>query len=575
MANEHEQLAWRTSTALEAIAAHRLEFHRRSGGLERAQEVMEGRFRFLHIERQLPSPINWNPTSCSDLPHLWRFHLQYHEFLLDLALLARECDDATIVQRAWQIAVDWIRYYEPIGASVSDDAWHPYCISKRLQAWILLMSVFPPDATVKHTVMRSLHAQAELLANKLEWDLCGNHLLENLRALALAAAFFDTPAARRWLHAVVRHLPIQLEEQILISGEHFEHSTGYHALMLDLLLDMRDSLASSDPVLSQRCDRVASRVARFMRALRRPDGHLPQFGDSSQIPSGAVELLLDRALPSALDADETPTISSQAVGDYWLFRDRGDMLIFDAGPVAADWLPAHAHADLLNLEISVHGQPLIVDSGVYDYEASAMRQYCRSTAAHNTLEVDGLDQCDMWSRFRMGYRGHPSRLETGSAEEFHWARATHNAYRRRGVPQVGRWIACRAGGPWFVVDWLDGRGRHGLTSRLHLHPDVVLKSMTVTHVTVQLGRETLIIAALNSGQLSLETGWYCPELGVRQESTVVTWRASLSLPAACGWQLCWGETPNPVELRMQPDGKTWLCWRDAGRERIMEVIRRE
>ena len=106
-------------------------------------------------------------------------------------------------------------------------------------------------------------------------------------------------------------------------------------------------------------------------------------------------------------------------------------------------MPAHAHADLLTFEASFGGRRLFVDSGVFNYEDDAMRRYCRSSAAHNVLQIDGHDQCDMWSRFRMGYRGWPTGLECGQTHGFHWARAAHNAYRRLGVPKLGRWLACR------------------------------------------------------------------------------------------------------------------------------------
>jgi uncharacterized heparinase superfamily protein len=139
--------------------------------------------------------------------------------------------------------------------------------------------------------------------------------------------------------------------------------------------------------------------------------------------------------------------AARRVGDYWTWRHERDYLLFDAGPVGPDHLPAHAHADLLNIEISIDGRRFVVDSGVFDYEDGPMRRYCRSTAAHNALEIDGASQCDMWSRFRMGHRGWPTSLFTGSEGGFDWTSAAHNAYRRLGAPTVGRWIACRPGGP--------------------------------------------------------------------------------------------------------------------------------
>ena len=78
-------------------------------------------------------------------------------------------------------------------------------------------------------------------------------------------------------------------------------------------------------------------------------------------------------------------------GYYGERTERGHyvIVICDAGPIGPDYVPGHGHADLFSFELSLNGARLVVDSGVASYEAGPMRQYCRSTRAHNTLEIDG------------------------------------------------------------------------------------------------------------------------------------------------------------------------------------------
>ena len=40
----------------------------------------------------------------------------------------------------------------------------------------------------------------------------------------------------------------------------------------------------------------------------------------------------------------------------------------------------------------VVGRSILIDSGLYSYEDSHIRDYFHGTSAHNTLVVDGLDQ---------------------------------------------------------------------------------------------------------------------------------------------------------------------------------------
>mgnify|MGYP001118904895 CR=1 FL=1 len=49
-------------------------------------------------------------------------------------------------------------------------------------------------------------------------------------------------------------------------------------------------------------------------------------------------------------------------------------------------------------------QCFLTDTGVYHYRESAERRYSRSTEAHNTIEIDGAEQSEVWKSFRVGRR---------------------------------------------------------------------------------------------------------------------------------------------------------------------------
>ena len=257
----------------------------------------------------------------------------------------------------------------------------------------------------------------------------------------------------------------------------------------------------------------------------------------------------------------SPT-GARVVGDYWIFRDEDRFVLFDAGPVGADHLPAHAHADLLGLEASYDGKRLFVDTGVFNYQDDPMREYCRGSAAHNVLVVDDEDQCDMWSRFRMGYRGWPGKLESGQTKGFAWARARHNAYRRLGVGHVGRWLGCRRGGPWFCVDWAEGNHTHRLASYLHVPPGIDTHQIADDQVRLDVGGTGLLLRYLTPGQLIVTTDWYCPELGRREPATVLKWALTVPLPAVCGWCLSEARAEGIPGLR-QNDNEVHVSWKEG------------
>jgi hypothetical protein len=511
----------------------------RQGAAEVVERILDSRFFFLNECLHLPDPIDWRLARHPQASRLWRFHLHSHEFLLDFAACGRS--DPAIRQSAWRLVEQWIAGNPPSDPRVYNDAWHPFCISRRLPAWFLLWQVGPPPEKASGRILESMFLQARFLADHLEWDLGGNHLLENAKALALAGAFFEGPEAQRWLEASQRIFQRELPEQILPHGEHFERSPMYHAQILAALVNL--------PELSTLCGVTALHMAEFLQTILHPDGDIPLFGDSCLGTSPTPAQLIGRAVGRPVQVSSPPRTSPQGrqIGDYWIWRDGGEYLIFDAGPVGADHLPAHAHADLLTFEASLACRRLFVDTGVFNYEDDAMRQHCRGTAAHNVLQVEDENQCDVWSRFRMGRRGKPLGLTSGETDGFHWAQSAHNAYRYLDVHEIVRWIACRSGGPWICLDAALGRGTRRLTQRLHLAPGTRVEHVGPETVQLHHAGMRCELTFFTPGELRIATGWYCPSFGVRIPSPVLQWTTCALLPAVVGWFLQWNG-----------EGRAWL-----------------
>ena len=587
----------------------------------------------------------------SQLDHLWYFHLHYHEFLFDLVTTsdrdvvspaAREADHepssrlAPRASRLWTHVQGWIDDYPTPTSSNVNDAWHPFCISRRIPVWMMLWHCVPPNAIsfggnrepnalasgdiredvgpvnprlapsaheveldprlapsahegdaaeretlgeLRDPILASVYSQADYLHRNLELDLGGNHLLENLRALVLAAVFLDTRAADDWLATAEHYLRRELPVQCLDSGEHFERAPAYHAIVVELLLEIRDATSSIRPGLSEFVAPYVESMQRFLASLCHPDGEIPLFSDSALgsgpvaaalkargarrealgeggdggVAQGAFEAERPRSATESATAktpkegsDPNPRASRLAprascLGGYWIWRQGDDALIFDRGQAAVDSLPAHAHCDLLNLEASVGGERVIVDGGVFDYGDTEMRRYCRSTKAHNVLEVDGMDQFDVWSRFRMGYRGHVIQRSSGTEQGCSWAKGSHNAYRRLGVPVVDRLLRCYGPGStmdelldqhelgkswaWVCSDTAKANAEHHYANRVKIHPAFEVERVTDLKFRLTSDRQTVWLEwKCDAGTVEVEEGWYCPEFGERHRVPVVTWR---------------------------------------------------
>jgi len=491
----------------------------------RAETVKQGRFEFLNRAEDLGWPPRW---SCDELPKLWQYNLHYFEYLwaLDLA------DARTVV-------LDWIRRHDLGKDRVG---WEPYPTSLRLMNWCCVLpdkfrQQTDADDEFRRLVFQSSFKQAEWLSRHLETHLLGNHLLENGAALAMVGARFDGPAAERWLRVGKRILAEQLPEQVLADGGHFERSPMYHSRVLYLTLAL---INSGEPELMELVAPTAARMLDALRPMCHPDGQIALFNDSALGIYNEPQELLQYAvqlpvLPQPPDFPPQGPFALPETGYYGARSRDGDYVICDAGPIGPDYLPGHAHGDMLSFELTLRGHRVIVDSGVYDYVPGEMRAYCRSTRAHNTVEIEGQDQCEFWGAFRVARRGRPSSVTWQVDDDGFRLSAEHDGYRRlAGGPRHTREFTWQSSGfgtleRLTIKDDIVSFAPVRAVSRLHLHWScqiATISSQNWVEVTYPAGRFS--IRFFGEGTLSTEPSWYCPEFGKKIPNQAITFAFSES-----------------------------------------------
>ncbi len=526
-------------SALKSLAKIFVERGRKIPNSERS-DLTTGSIVLLNLRRELGTPIDWEFERCEQPSHLWRFQLQYHEFLLSFAGDERSPGFSQI----WPIVDEWIAAHEIGEISSNDDSWHPYCISRRLSVWLWLV-LFAKPPTGHERVLKSLFAQADYLAANLEFDPGGNHLLENYTAIGLAGSFFDGAKSESWLAAVELGLRSELPRQMLEHGEHFERSPMYHCQILANLLALAHATKTVRPSLAEYCASQSRKMIDFVAAILHPDGEIPLFGDSGFGESPDIRLLQELANVAGVEWAAPPQGTNP--GPYWVLRRGDSALIFDAGPVGPRELPAHSHCDLLGLEASIDGRRWFVDSGNFNYDSDSMRQYCRSSVAHNVVVVDDREQCDIWSKFRMGFRGKSIGFESGQRAGADWATARHDAYRRDRVRWLGR-LLVGWGDAWMCGDFAESDRRPKLTGYLHLAPEVSVHRVGERRFELsdQCNRRRLDFFGVDDVEMG--EGWYCPGFGRRVRNQCFVYRQSEGPATALGWLLDIVDATSSVEL---------------------------
>jgi uncharacterized heparinase superfamily protein len=363
---------------------------------------------------------------------------------------------------------------------------------------------------------------------RIETHLMGNHLLENAVTLTLLGATFAGAEGARWRAKGLRLLGRELAEQILPDGIHFELSPMYH-LRVTWLLQMLDGLGDEEVSAMVRGPRSRARAA--LSRLRHPDGGISLFNDAGLgVYSEAVE-----GSEAAWGAWSLPD-----AGYYGFSNKNGDGVICDAGRLGPDHQPGHAHADCLSFELALGGVRIVTDSGVSDYGISSTRSQSRATAAHNTVEVNGESQAELWGAFRVGARGYPREVKWRPLPAGFVLEAAHSGYERLAAKVTHRRRFEYGGGRFVIWDRVEGRGSYRAVGRLHFSP----------HCGIEAGGDGIVITwrggaarlrVHGPGKLSMGDSPYYERFGERQTRRMIEYEVEVREAAEWEMTLEWKE----------------------------------
>lgn len=464
------------------------------------------RFSFLGEERTV-SLRDWAAGQSS---MLWRYNLHYFDDL-------NATGAAEHIAEHRQLVHSWIVACLPL----TDVGWAPYPLSLRIVNWIKWLSRNRDQATDE--VLASLAQQVDVLAQRLEFHLLGNHLFENAKALVFGGTYFIGRDAERWRTIGLRLLDRELQEQFLPDGGHFERSPMYQATMLSGILDLLElGMHSSASELASRYEawqHLFERGLRWLDTMSFPDGEIAFFNDATFGIAPKADGLRQRAkqLGIAVAGREPSPTAFATVDDlpdtgYARVAWSDAVLIVDMAPIGPDYLPGHAHADTLSFELAVGENRLFVNSGTSCYGGGPERERQRGTAAHNTVEVDGADSSEVWGGFRVARRARPVSRSVMPTSEGAVLKCSHTGYRRLPgkVLHTRRWQCGRSS--LTIEDRLDGRF-HKARSLLLVHPDWHAELLGNDCATLRHASGRVVRVVAEHGQMSAEPATWHPGFG--------------------------------------------------------------
>ncbi|MFY0591803.1 heparinase II/III domain-containing protein [Roseivirga sp.] len=363
-------------------------------------------FIFLNVKHEFEGEIDWNFKGHGKL---WTYNLNYFDFLHQAAFSP---------ENGVQLMSAFADQYNQL-----IDGKESYPTSLRIMNWVAFIAKY----NVKEDKLNQvIFYDLCRLSKNIEYHLLGNHLMENAFGLLFGSIFFQNADIYQKASAI---LTIQLEEQVLDDGAHFELSPMYHQIILSRLLSSIDLLKHNDVFEAKDLMELMITKAKLMlgwlAAIGFKNGTLPAVNDSTEGIAPSSTALFDYAQKLGVVWDEAPLGASG-------YRKRSTPLFelfVDFGNIGPDYIPGHAHSDTLNFLLNIRDQAVIVDTGISTYEKNSKRSAQRRTSAHNTVMVNNMEQTDVWGGFRVGRRAKATII----ADEPSRLIASHNGYENWGI----------------------------------------------------------------------------------------------------------------------------------------------
>ena len=464
---------------------------------------------FLNHTKRLELPQDWNDDSHNKL---WLYNLHYFDDLV--------AKNATTKHSLHLNLLDSWQTQNPEGIG---NGWEAYPISLRISN---IIKAWQAGLQLERRHFESLYAQASFLENGLEKHLLGNHYLANLKALLFAGIVFDNEI---WLHLAVKGLTLEIPEQILEDGAHFELSPMYHCLILVDILDMYnlcqaypDNTQTSLFPLLKNC---IPKMLRFMNLMTHNDQGLSFFNDSvdgiapkkQQIEMYAAKLGFE---VSYFDTTKLQVIDSKASG-YMVASNAGSKLIFDAANIGPDYIPGHAHADTLSFELSIGNERVFVNTGTSEYGNTEKRLQERQTAAHNTVEVNSCCSSQVWSSFRVGKRACVIERSASCEPTVAILNASHDGYKNIFGGPIHKRRLILLGNKLYVSDELT-KAFQSATARFYLHPN--LKARLKNNSLEIIGKRFKMTSEFKDLSPRLVKSTWHPSFGLSKQNICIEYK---------------------------------------------------
>ncbi|WP_160060389.1 heparinase II/III family protein [Psychromonas sp. L1A2] len=404
-----------------------------------------------------------------------------HHQMVVLARAYKVSGDIKYAQAAVEQMAHWLDE-NPYGKGMN---WRsPLELAIRLISWVWTIDLIKDSGLFigdfKQRLLESVFLHCRDVSGKFsQGTSANNHLVGEAAGVYIAACYFSMlKDAKQWQEQSKKVLEKEIQAQTFADGCTKEHAFSYQFFVFQFYLLTGLTGKWSDDSFSPAYWQTLNRLSHFIATIAEGGQHYPMLGDQDDgyvLDLGDdvhdINALCDVVSHLYDDTIFTQGLKQTSESSFWLFNNRQQPLnqinpnerelspvaftdsgyyllqagklsdknqasiLMDVAELGYTAIAAHGHADALSCVVRINQQDLFVDTGTYDYFSFPQwRNHFRKTRAHNTIEIDGLDQSVMTGPFM--WESHAQSVcSVWSPTEFGGKIiAEHDGYKRLGSP---------------------------------------------------------------------------------------------------------------------------------------------
>lgn len=443
--------------------------------------------------------IEWEYKPTSDMEFTYQFNRHSYFATLGQAYVLTKDEKYA---KAYVIQIlDWIKK-NPLTEQKKKTTWRSLDAGIRCANWIRTMGYFKESKyfteQVFCTILDSLKMHGtyindsdNLFKLKSNWGI-----IENIGLLYLYAGLLGQKEEE--FSYIIDRLFDEAKVQILPDGVHWEQSPMYHNEVLHSYLDLVWLSQTLKFKLPEELRETIKKLAYVNLYWSKPNHCQFTTGDSDETDlrdmlAHSSYLLMDGVLKyasfkqmdydgiwsfgkvGALLYEKLPSIkpsythcSLKESGNYYIrssWDESGNVLHFKNGSLGN----GHGHNDKLHIDLVLNGEDILVDSGRYSYVYDSTRVELKSSLAHNTITVDGLDYLDYLDSWAV--RGLAPYWNNNFTEqkEYVVVQGGHGGYISKAGACVNRKVIAIDSKVFILVDELYGSSKHTYGQHFHFN----------------------------------------------------------------------------------------------------------